>query len=103
MAKVTAAQQRRMSPSSFAVPELRKYPIHDLQHVYRAKGRLRQWGYRLTPTQRKRAWDRIAAAEARLSGLGTSHRRLGRPSGLEALPAATIMKLARAGLLRYFR
>lgn len=103
MARVTAAQRRRMPPSAFAVPELRKYLIHDMKHVGLAKGRLKQFGYKLTPAQRKRAWGRIHAAEARLSGLDRGHRRLGRPSGLERLPTGTIMKLAQAGLLRYFR
>ncbi len=100
MARLTAAQRRRLKPSEFAVPELDGYPIHDLRHVELAKGRLHQFGSRLTRAQQDRAWQRIAQAESKF--LGKRPRARSSAAALARLPARTIVELSRRKLIRFF-
>jgi hypothetical protein len=98
--KLTASKRRHLKPAQFAVPELDGYPIHDLRHVELAKGRLRQFGRRLTREQERRAWQRIAQAERNLLGKGTRARSSA--AALARLPARTIVELSRRKLIRFF-
>jgi FKBP-type peptidyl-prolyl cis-trans isomerase len=65
--KLTAAKRRALPDSAFAVPEKREYPLTDPQHVALAKGRLEQFGSRLTKKQEANARKRIAKAEAHMA------------------------------------
>jgi hypothetical protein len=98
MARLTAAQRHRLKPSQFAVPELEAYPIEDPHHIALAKGRLKQFGYRLTKAEEARAWKRIAAAERKM--LPRGHAR-STPAALAKLPAHTIVELSRKKLIRF--
>ena len=40
MAKLTYRQRQRLPDSAFAIPEKRKYPIHDLPHARNALARV---------------------------------------------------------------
>ena len=51
MAKLTSKQRKRMSPSTFAIPETKSYPIPDASHARNALARVSQHG---TPSERKR-------------------------------------------------
>ncbi len=44
MAELTAKQRNALPPSAFALPKLRKYPIHDLVHGRNALARVAQHG-----------------------------------------------------------
>ncbi len=48
--KLTSAQRRKLSSSSFAEPGKRKYPIHDESHARNALARVSQFG---TPSEKK--------------------------------------------------
>lgn len=51
MATLTAKQRKRMSTSTFAIPESRSYPIPDESHARNALARVAQHG---TPAEKKR-------------------------------------------------
>jgi hypothetical protein len=42
MAKLTAKSRRRLKPSDFGLPKLRKYPMKDKAHAANALGRVTQ-------------------------------------------------------------
>ena len=44
MAKLTAAQRKRLSKASFAIPGKRAYPINDANHARNALARASQFG-----------------------------------------------------------
>jgi hypothetical protein len=48
---LTSRARKRLSKSDFAIPESRKYPIHDKSHARNALSRVAQHG---TPEQKKR-------------------------------------------------
>ncbi len=98
--KLLSSPRHHLKPSQFAVPELEAYPIHDLRHIELAKGRLRQFGSRLTREQERRAWQRIAQAERKF--LGKRPRARSSAAALARLPARTIVELSRRKLIRFF-
>lgn len=97
--KLSSRARQRMKPSQFAVPELDGYPIHDPQHLALAKGRLTQFGSRLTKGEEKRAWERIAQAERKFAGKG--RHASSSATALARLPAKTIVELTRKKLIRF--
>jgi hypothetical protein len=46
MAQLTYARRERLPDSAFALPEERKYPVHDLAHARNALARVAQHGTR---------------------------------------------------------
>lgn len=64
MARLTSRGRKRIKRSRFAIPEKRKYPIHDRSHARNALSRVAQNG---TPTERKRV---RAAVRRRYPGIG---------------------------------
>lgn len=51
MAVLSAAQRKKMSKSTFAIPETKSYPIPDASHARNALARVAQHG---TPAEKKR-------------------------------------------------
>lgn len=49
--KLTYQERKRIPSSEFAIPEERKYPIHDKAHAKNALARVAQFG---TPSERER-------------------------------------------------
>ncbi len=97
MTRLSSKKRRALRPAQFAVPELDGYPIHDREHVALAKGRLQQFGSRLPPAVRARAWQRVEAADLRFERTGP--RSSGR--ALAQLPPKTIVQLHKKGLIRF--
>lgn len=44
MAKLTTKKRKQLKKSSFAIPEDRAYPVHDLAHAKNALARVEQHG-----------------------------------------------------------
>jgi len=51
MAKLTYKKRKRLRKRSFAIPEKRKYPIHDIAHARNALARVAAFG---TPSEKRR-------------------------------------------------
>lgn len=51
MARLTARKRRNLKTSSFAIPERRAYPIHDVSHARNALARVSQHG---SPSEKRR-------------------------------------------------
>lgn len=51
MAELTPKKRKSLSKASFAIPEKRKYPIHDKAHARNALARVAQHG---TPAEKRR-------------------------------------------------
>lgn len=49
--RLTYKQRKRLPKSAFAIPEKRKYPIHDIAHARNALARVSQYG---TPEEKRR-------------------------------------------------
>jgi hypothetical protein len=64
MAKLTAAQRRKLPSQAFALPEKRAYPIHDRGHAMAALSDVDKYG---TPEEQKRV---RAAVHARYPSMG---------------------------------
>lgn len=69
---LSAAEENRMSASTFAFPEQRKEPLNDARHVRNAIARFDQVEG-VTDAERDRAWKRILAA-AKKHGVEVSER-----------------------------
>jgi len=80
---ISAAKRKSLSKSQFALPELRKYPIHDAAHVRNAAARLEQNKDRLSPSQYSRAKSAISKA-AKSFGIKSEYNK--EPDG-KAAPA----------------
>lgn len=65
--RLTAAERRNLPDSAFALPELRKFPIHDPGHIKAGAARIAQALHegRITETEYDRAESRVLAAERR--------------------------------------
>lgn len=68
MARLTAAQRRRLRPEQFALPGLREFPIEDVGHVKSAAGRITQAFERgrIAPAQHREALGNLGRAEMRV-------------------------------------
>lgn len=64
MAKLTTKRRKALPRSSFAIPEERAYPIHDMAHARNALARVAQHG---TPTEKARV---RAAVRRRYPSIG---------------------------------
>jgi hypothetical protein len=107
VARLTAAQRRLLKPSQFAVPERDGYPLYvpgkarpDPLHVQLAKGRLTQFGRRLTRKEEREARRRIASAEAKLGGKPRSVKARKSDAELARMKPETILRLKKWGVLR---
>jgi len=54
--KLTYRERQRLPDSAFAIPEERKYPIHDEAHAKNALARVAQFG---TPEERRRVREAV--------------------------------------------
>ena len=57
MAKLTAKKRKKLSKTSFAIPEDRAYPIHDEAHARNAISRVQTFG---TPQEKSRVFGAIS-------------------------------------------
>jgi hypothetical protein len=64
MAKLTAKGRKRIKKGNFAIPEKRKYPIHDRSHAANALSRVAQHG---TASEKRRV---RAAVKRKYPSLG---------------------------------
>lgn len=69
MAKLTYGQRKKLPKSSFAIPEERKYPIHDKAHARNALARVAAYG---TPEEKRRV---RAAVARRYPDIGKRSKR----------------------------
>jgi hypothetical protein len=75
MAKLTAASRNRISPSNFAEPGDRKYPIEDASHARNALARVSQHG---DETEKKKV---SAAVHRKYPSIGKSNSKKKAHSG----------------------
>jgi hypothetical protein len=54
--KLTYRERQQLPDSAFAIPEERKYPIHDKAHAINALARVSQYG---TPEERQRVREAV--------------------------------------------
>lgn len=54
--KLTYRERQQLPDSAFAIPEERKYPIHDIAHARNALARVSQFG---TPEERQRVREAV--------------------------------------------
>lgn len=64
MAELSSKKRKGLKKQSFAIPEKRKYPIHDRAHARNALSRVAQHG---TPAEKKKV---RAAVRRRYPGIG---------------------------------
>lgn len=67
MAELSPSARRSLPDSAFAIPEKRKYPVHDEAHARNALARVAAYG---TPSEKKRVY---AAVRSRYPGLWRRH------------------------------
>ncbi|MEM5853029.1 MAG: hypothetical protein QXG39_02865 [Candidatus Aenigmatarchaeota archaeon] len=86
-AKLTYRQRQRLPDSAFAIPEERKYPIHDIAHARNALARVAQFG---TPEERERVRRAVYARYPELRE--QREERIGRRLTREDLRKRTLPK-----------
>lgn len=69
MAKLTYSQRKKLPKGAFAIPEERKYPIHDKAHARNALARVAAYG---TPEEKRRV---RAAVAKRYPDIGKRSKR----------------------------
>jgi hypothetical protein len=72
MAKLSTRRRKSLGTKQFAIPEKRKYPIHDAAHARNALARVAQDG---TPSEKARV---RRAVRRRYPSIGTPKKKRGR-------------------------
>jgi len=75
MAKLTAAQRKKLSSSQFALPAQRKFPIHDKSHARNALARANQSS---TPGAKKKVKAAVKRKFPSIKQAGSKTRRGGK-------------------------
>ena len=91
MARLTAAQRKRLSSSAFAGPN-RSYPIHDPSHARNALSRVSQFG---SSTEKSRVRSAVHKKFPSIGATAHGKRKKGRHHSSRADKLAQIVREAR--------
>lgn len=85
--KLSYRERQRLPDSAFAIPEERRYPIHDIAHAKNALARVSQFG---TPEERERVRRAVYARYPELKE--QREEKIGRPMTKKDITKPTLPK-----------